>query len=118
MSQLESEAMLILWKADQPISANEVVARMWEEERAKGSKELPNYTTIASMLMRLVAHELLSSKKLSPRNIVYAPALTRADYLAALASGIIDQLALTPAERIIIAGHFTSPELEGEAANA
>ena len=81
LSEIESEAMDILWTADHALTANEVVAQIFHGRHAT-KRELPNYTTIASMLTRLVQRGLLKSTKLSPRNIVYSPQMPRAQYAA------------------------------------
>ena len=79
LSEIESEAMDILWTADHALTANEVVAQIFHGRHA-AKRELPNYTTIASMLTRLAQREMLKSTKLSPRNIVYSPAVLREEY--------------------------------------
>ncbi len=91
LSEIESEAMDILWTADHALTANEVVAQIFHGRHA-AKRELPNYTTIASMLTRLVQRGLLKATKLSPRNIVYSPQMPRAEYAARAVQQIFQRI--------------------------
>ncbi len=116
LSDIESEAMNILWKADKALTANEVVAEIFRG-RHEAKIALPNYTTIASMLTRLVERGALISTKLSPRNIVYKPTLRRMDYIANLSIAITELLNLTQHEREEL-GRFLADPASAESALA
>ncbi len=71
--------MSILWNADEPMTANQIVADIFRNYSLL-NQQLPNYTTVASLLTRLVSHGLLASVKVSARNIVYSAVIGRKKY--------------------------------------
>ena len=79
LSESENEVVDVLWDSPEAITANDLYAEISIRRRTI-KRELISFTTVDSIIRRLVGRGVIRTIKLGPRVVVYEPALTRAQY--------------------------------------
>lgn len=86
MSETESEIMEVLWSADGPLSAAQLL-----DHFATHHGKVWKAQTLSTFLSRLTQKGLLTSTR-EGRVIYYQPIQTKADYLQGITKGILDSM--------------------------
>jgi predicted transcriptional regulator len=84
ISDAESQVLEILWRADGPVSAEDVVARMDNERDWSAG-------TIRTFLTRLVKKRAVAAEP-DGRRYLYRPLIAREDYVHEQSRNLIDRL--------------------------
>jgi BlaI family penicillinase repressor len=84
VSAAESKILRILWKADRPTPADEVVARLGKNREWSAG-------TVRTFLARLVRKKVVAAQK-DGRRYLYRPLISHADYAHQESRKLIDRL--------------------------
>jgi BlaI family transcriptional regulator, penicillinase repressor len=84
ISEAESKVLEVFWRADKPLSAEDVVAAMVNDREWSAG-------TIRTFLTRLVKKKALTAKP-DGRRYLYSPQIPREDYVLKQSRDLIDRL--------------------------
>ena len=81
LSESETEVMDVIWDSPEPLTTNDIHGEISMKRRAN-KREIASFTTIDSIVRRLIGRGVITTEKRPARVVVNSPRLTRPQYAA------------------------------------
>jgi predicted transcriptional regulator len=79
LSESEMEVMDVIWDSPEPLTTNDIHGEI-SVRRRTAKREIASFTTIDSIVRRLIGRGMITIEKRPARVVVNSPRLTRAQY--------------------------------------
>jgi predicted transcriptional regulator len=81
LSESETEVMDVIWDSSDPLTTNDIHGEI-SMRRRSAKREIASFTTIDSIVRRLIGRGVITTEKRPSRVVVNRPRLTRGQYAA------------------------------------